>query len=49
MRISSIDAKRKLSQNRIAADFQGVVDGLSEGSPRERAVAAEMRQESPRP
>ena len=27
MRITSIEAKRKLSQNRIAADFQGVVDG----------------------
>ena len=43
MSISSIDAKRKLSQNRNAADFEGVVDGLSAGSPREQAVAAEMR------
>ncbi len=48
MRIGSIEAKRKLSQNRIAADFQGVVEGLSAGSPREQAVAAEMRRESPR-
>ena len=48
MAISRIDAKRKLSQNRIAVDFQGVLDGLSEGSPREQAVAAEMRKESPR-
>jgi transcriptional regulator len=48
MPITSIDAKRKLSQNRIPADFQGVIAGLSEGSPREQAVAAEMRLESPR-
>jgi transcriptional regulator len=48
MRIAGIDAKRKLSQNRIAADFRGVITGLSEGSPREQAVAAEMRRESPR-
>jgi transcriptional regulator len=48
MRITSIDAKRKLSQNRIAADFEGVVAGLSQGSPREQAVAGEMRRESAR-
>ncbi len=48
MRITSIEAKRKLSQNRIAADFEGVVAGLSRGSPREQAVASEMRRESPR-
>ena len=48
LHISSIEAKRKLSQNRIAADFDGVVAGLSEGSPREQAVADEMRLESPR-
>ena len=48
MRITNVDAKRKLSQNRIAADFKGVIAGLSGGSPRERAVAAEMRLESPR-
>jgi transcriptional regulator len=46
--ISNIEAKRKLSQNRIVADFAGVVRGLSDGSPRERAVAHEMRLESPR-
>ena len=46
--ITSIDAKRKLSQNRLGADFRGVVAGLSIGTPREQAVAAEMRQESPR-
>ncbi len=48
MAITSIEAKRKLSQNRIAADFQGVVAGLAEGTPREQAVAAEMRREAPR-
>jgi transcriptional regulator len=46
--ITAIEAKRKLSQNRLAIDFDGVVDGLGLGSERERAVAAEMRRESPR-
>jgi transcriptional regulator len=48
MRISRIEAKRKLSQNRSASDFEGVVAGLAEGSPREQAVADEMRAETPR-
>jgi transcriptional regulator len=48
LRISAIESKRKLSQNRIAADFEGVVRGLADGSPREQAVAHEMRLESPR-
>lgn len=48
LRISLLEAKRKLSQNRSAADFAGVVEGLSEGSPFERAVADEMRREAPR-
>ncbi len=48
MSITGIAAKRKLSQNRIAADFEAVVAGLREGTPRERAVAAEMDRESPR-
>jgi len=48
MAITRVEAKRKLSQNRIAADFEGVVEGLFEGSPREQAVAAEMRFEAPR-
>jgi len=48
MAITSIEAKRKLSQNRIAVDFEGVIAGLSMGSPREQAVATEMRRESPR-
>ena len=48
LRITGIDAKRKLSQNRIAADFQSVIAGLSTGTPREQAVAAAMLHESPR-
>lgn len=48
MAITSIEAKRKLSQNRIAVEFGGVIAGLSTGSPREQAVATEMRRESPR-
>jgi len=48
MRISRLEAKRKLSQNRSAADFEGVIAGLSQGSPRDQAVAADMRRESPR-
>lgn len=38
MRIERINAKRKLSQNRSEADVAGVIDGLAEGTWRERAV-----------
>ena len=48
LRIERIDAKRKLTQNRSEADFDGVVEALSRGVPREVAVAAEMRREPPR-
>jgi transcriptional regulator len=48
LRITRLEAKRKLSQNRSAADFQGVVAGLSAGSPLEQAVARDMRSETPR-
>jgi transcriptional regulator len=48
LRIERIDAKRKLTQNRSQNDFDGVVAALSEGSPREQAVADEMRREPPR-
>jgi transcriptional regulator len=48
LRIERIDAKRKLTQNRSQADFDGVIDALSRGSPRGDAVAAEMRREPPR-
>jgi transcriptional regulator len=47
LHIERIDAKRKLTQNRSREDFDGVVAALSEGSPREEAVAAEMRRETP--
>ncbi len=43
MRITRIDAKRKLSQNRSDADIEGTIGGLSAGTPSEQAVAAEMR------
>jgi transcriptional regulator len=48
LRISRLEAKRKLTQNRSEADFDGTVAGLAAGSPREQAVAAEMRREWPR-
>ena len=48
LRIERIDAKRKLTQNRSEADFDGVVEALSAGSPQDQAVAAEMRREPPR-
>jgi transcriptional regulator len=46
LRITRIEAKRKLSQNRSEADRQGVIDGLS-ASAREtdRAMAALMKRE----
>ena len=47
VRIERIDAKRKLSQNRSRDDFDGALAGLAEGSPREQAVAAEMRRQTP--
>jgi transcriptional regulator len=47
LRIERIDAKRKLSQNRSRADVEGTTAGLADGSPREQAVAAEMRRETP--
>jgi transcriptional regulator len=45
LRISRLEAKRKLSQNRSAADIAGTIEGLDAGSFLERAVAAEMRRE----
>lgn len=41
--VDRLEAKRKLSQNRSADDFAGVVAGLTHGTPRERAVAHDMR------
>jgi transcriptional regulator len=43
LRISRLEAKRKLSQNRSDADIEGVIAGLDEGSSVEGAVAADMR------
>jgi transcriptional regulator len=43
-RIERIDAKRKLSQNRGAADIAGALAGLSHGSATERATAQLMRE-----
>ena len=40
--ISRIEGKRKLSQNRPAADVAGVVAGLAAGNAAERAVAGLM-------
>jgi transcriptional regulator len=48
LRLSGLEAKRKLSQNRSRADVDGVIAGLSDGSQRDRDVADEMRRSSPR-
>jgi transcriptional regulator len=49
MTIERIDAKQKLSQNRSAADFEGTLEGLSKGVPREQAVADDMARLTKRP
>jgi transcriptional regulator len=43
LRITRIQAKSKLGQNRSDADIEGSIDGRSTGTPAERAVADEMR------
>lgn len=43
LRIDRIEGKRKLSQNRSDADVVGTIAGLDDGTPREREVAAAMR------
>jgi transcriptional regulator len=43
--ISSLEAKRKLSQNRSTGDIAGVMNGLSRGNPFEQALAEEMEAE----
>jgi transcriptional regulator len=43
LRITRLEAKSKLTQNRSAADIDGAIDGLSAGTPREQSVAEEMR------
>ncbi len=42
--IERIEAKRKLSQNRPAADVEGVIAALDTGNDTDRALAAAMRQ-----
>jgi transcriptional regulator len=49
MSIERVDAKRKLSQNRSAADVEGVIAALVDGTAREQAVAAEMEPELTKP
>jgi transcriptional regulator len=48
LRITRLEAKAKLSQNRSEADIEGTVQGLQAGLPREVAVAAEMRRDTRR-
>jgi transcriptional regulator len=43
LRITGLDAKAKLTQNRSPEDIEGTIDGLSAGGTRGRAVAEEMR------
>jgi transcriptional regulator len=43
LRITRLEAKRKLNQNRSAEDIEGVIAGLEQGTPREQAVAVDMR------
>jgi transcriptional regulator len=45
LRITRIEAKEKLTQNRSAPDIKGAIEGLSAGTPREQAVAEAMRRE----
>jgi transcriptional regulator len=43
LRITRLEGKRKLSQNRSDADIEGATERLEHGSPSQRAVAKEMR------
>jgi transcriptional regulator len=43
LRITRLEAKRKLSQNRSRNDVDGVIAGLSQGSMHDQAVARDMR------
>jgi transcriptional regulator len=42
LRIDRLEGKRKLNQNRSAADQDGVIEAFAAGSPGEQAVAAAM-------
>jgi transcriptional regulator len=46
LRITHLEAKAKLSQNRSTADVDGAIEGLASGTPEERAVADAMRRAS---
>jgi transcriptional regulator len=48
LRVTRLEAKRKLSQNRDLDDVEGVIDGLSDGDARQLEVATEMRHETAR-
>jgi transcriptional regulator len=43
LRITRLEAKAKLSQNRSDSDIAGTIEGLDAGKPAERAVADAMR------
>jgi len=43
LRITHLEAKAKLSQNRSTGDIDGAIEGLGSGTPGERSVAAEMQ------
>ena len=45
LRITRLEAKSKLSQNRSDGDIEGAIEGLSAGTAREQAVAEAMRRE----
>jgi transcriptional regulator len=45
LRVTRLEGKRKLSQNRPAEDLPGVIAGLEQGGPMSRLVADEMRGE----
>jgi transcriptional regulator len=45
LRLTRLEAKTKLSQNRSDADREGAIEGLNAGTPREQAVAEAMLRE----
>ncbi|HLN94644.1 MAG TPA: FMN-binding negative transcriptional regulator [Flavobacterium sp.] len=46
--ITRIEAKRKMSQNRDAANYEAVIEHLdASGDPQQQAVAAEMKRKTP--
>lgn len=47
LRITRLEAKAKLSQNRSDPDIDGTIEGLAAGTPMEQAVAAAMREMPP--